>query len=117
MHKTTLASFREKLEQIRFTMIGDVRGKYKNKKDDLNGQVADIADAAAQSYNRQLMMGFGEQEWKKLRLVEEAIEKMDDGQYGICSECKEPIPDARLQVIPFTAHCVGCLETIEKDNS
>ena len=87
MHKTTLASFREKLEQIRFTMIGDVRGKYKNKKDDLNGQVADIADAAAQSYNRQLMMGFGEQEWKKLRLVEEAIEKMDDGQYGICPKC------------------------------
>ena len=117
MNGTTLASFRAILEEIRLTMIGDVKDKYKTKRNDPSEQMADITDDAAQSFNHQLIMEFGEQEWKKLRLVEEAIEKMDDGQYGICSECKEPIPDARLQVIPFTAHCVGCLETIEKDNS
>ena len=76
--------------------------------------MADFADDAAQSYNRQLMMEFGEQEWKKLRLVEEAIKKMDDGQYGICSECEDPIPEARLKVIPFAAYCIDCLEAIEK---
>jgi DnaK suppressor protein len=117
MNGTTLASFRAILEEIRSTMIGDVKDKYKTKKDDPSEQMADIADDAAQSYNQQLIMEFGEQEWKKLRLVEEAIEKMDDGQYGVCSECKEPIPEARLKLIPFTAYCVECLEAIEKKNS
>ena len=63
------------------------------------------------------MLELGQQEWKKLRLVEEAIEKMDNGQYGICSECQEPIPEARLKVIPFAEHCIHCLEAIEKKNS
>ena len=51
MNEATLASFRAELEKIRFAMIGDVKGKYKAKKDGLNEQVADIIDGAAQSYN------------------------------------------------------------------
>ena len=117
MNRNTLASFRAKLEEIRFAIMGEVKGYHKIKKDGLSEQVADIADDAAQSYNRQLMMELGKQGWKKLRLVEEAIEKMDDGQYGICSECQEPIPEARLKVIPFAEHCINCLEAIEKKNS
>ena len=115
MNETTLTAFRTKLEKIRSTMIGEVKKKYKTEKNGPNEQVADIADEAAQSYDRQLMMGFGEKEWGKLRLVEEAIEKMDSGQYGICSECGELIPEGRLKVIPFATHCVDCLEILEKN--
>ena len=115
MNETTLTAFRTKLEKIRSTMIGEVKKKYKTGKNSPNEQVADIADEAAQSYARQLMMGFGEKEWGKLRLVEEAIEKMDSGQYGICSECGELIPEGRLKVIPFATHCVDCLEILEKN--
>ena len=117
MNDAVLASLRAKLEEIRFTMIGDVKEKYKTKMDNLNEQVADIADDAAQSYNRQLMMEFGEHGWKKLRLVEEALENMDNGQYGICLECKESIPEARLNIIPFAVHCIDCLESIETNNN
>ena len=62
MHKTTLASFRTKLRKNRFTMLGDVKDKYKTKKDDRSEQMADIVDDAAQSYDQQLMMAFEEQE-------------------------------------------------------
>jgi len=117
MNDAALASLRAKLEEIRFTMIGDVKEKYKTKMDNLNEQVADIADDAAQSYNRQLMMEFGEHGWKKLRLVEEALKNMDNGQYGICSECKKSIPEVRLNIIPFTVHCIDCLEAIEKKSN
>ena len=117
MNDAALASLRVKLEEIRFTMIGDVKEKYKTKMDNLNEQVADIADNAAQSYNRQLMMEFGEHEWEKLRLVEEALENMGNGQYGICSECKKSIPEVRLNIIPFTVHCIDCLGAIEKKSN
>ena len=115
-NKTTLALFRAKLDEIRFSMLSETKGKLKTKKDDLSEQMANIVDDAAQSYNRQLMLELGEQEWQKLRLVEKAIRQIDDGQYGICIECKENIPEARLKVIPFTVHCIDCLEAIENKN-
>ena len=116
MNETKCASFRTKLEEIRFAIVGEVQEKYKSTKDHLTEQVADIADDAVQSYDRQLMMGLGEKEFGKLRLVEEAIEKLDGGQYGICLECEELISEERLTVIPFASHCVDCLEIIENKN-
>ena len=117
MNKTKLSSFRTKLEEIRFAIVGEVKEKYKSSKDHLTGQVADIADDAVQSYDRQLVMGLGEKEFGKLRIVEEAIGKLDEGQYGICLDCEELISEERLAVIPFTSHCVDCLEIIEKKNT
>jgi len=117
MNETKLASFRTKLEEIRFAIAGEVREKYKSPQDHLTEQVADIADDAVQSYDRQLMMGLGEKEYGKLRLVEKAIEKLDGGQYGICLECEELISEERLTVIPFASHCIDCLEIIEKKNT
>jgi DnaK suppressor protein len=117
MNETKYASFRAKLEKIRFSIIGEVQEKYKSKKNQLNESVADIADDAVQSYDRQMMMGLGEKDLTKLRLVEEAIEKLDNGQYGVCSECEELIPEGRLILVPFALHCVDCLEIIENKNS
>jgi len=105
------------LEEIRFAIGGGVQEKYKSPQDHLTEQVANIADDAVQSYEHQLMMGLGEKEFEKLRLVEEAIEKLDEGQYGICLECEELISEERLTVIPFASHCVDCLEIIEKKNT
>ena len=117
MNETKIASFRTKLEEIRFAIVGEVQEKYKSPQDRLTEQVANIADDAVQSYEHQLMMGLGEKEFEKLRLVEEAIEKLDEGQYGICLECEELISEERLTVLPFASHCVDCLETIEKKNT
>ena len=117
MNETKIASFRTKLEEIRFSIAGEVQEKYKSPQDHLTEQIADIADDAVQSYEHQLMMGLGEKEFEKLRLVEEAIEKLDEGQYGICLECEELISEERLTVIPFASQCVDCLEAIENKNT
>ena len=109
-----LASFRIQLETIRFAIMGAVVDKYETKRDDPNEQKADIADGAVQSYNKKIILELGEQKWKKLQLVEEALEKMDNEQYAICLECREPIPEERLKVIPFAVYCIPCLESIEK---
>ena len=115
MDETKLASFRAKLEEIRFAITGGAQEKYKSKKEHLSEQVADITDDAIQSFDRQLVMELGEKELKKLRLVEEAIVKINDGQYGVCSKCEELIPEKRLTVVPFASHCVDCLAALEKD--
>ena len=115
MNKKKLASFRLKLNAIRADLIGDVEGNFQSSQKDVNEHMADLVDEAAQSYSRQLMLSLGEQELKRLQLVESALERMDQDQYGHCSECEKPIPVARLEVVPFTEHCVGCLHSIEEE--
>jgi DnaK suppressor protein len=40
--------------------------------------------------------------------VDRALEKLEEGTYGVCDACGEPIPEERLEAIPWTALCVGC---------
>lgn len=49
----------------------------------------------------------------KYKLVLEALERMDEGTYGICLGCEEPIPSARLEARPWASLCIGCKEAEE----
>jgi RNA polymerase-binding protein DksA len=46
----------------------------------------------------------------ELALVTSALARIDQGTYGLCEECGEEIPYARLQAIPYTKYCIGCKE-------
>jgi DnaK suppressor protein len=49
--------------------------------------------------------------------IEEALERAGKGLYGICEECGEPIPPERLDLMPFTTHCVACAGKIASEHS
>ena len=46
--------------------------------------------------------------------IEKALEKFDNNTYGICEMCKEDIHINRLEVHPYTPHCITCREIFEK---
>lgn len=46
----------------------------------------------------------------ELRQVDEALERLESGQYGLCASCGNPIPVARLEIRPFATLCVPCAE-------
>lgn len=50
----------------------------------------------------------------ELKAVQEALDRMDDGSYGACLECGEPIGELRLSVLPEAALCVGCQADAER---
>lgn len=43
-----------------------------------------------------------------LEQIERALAKLDEGTYGICEDCGEPIGDARLEALPMTRWCISC---------
>ena len=45
---------------------------------------------------------------QSLQEVDAALARMDDGTYGICQACRQPIAEARLEAVPGATHCVGC---------
>ena len=49
-------------------------------------------------------------DYAQLRLIEEALDRLDSGDYGVCFSCEEPIPPKRLLAVPWARYCVGCQE-------
>ncbi len=115
MDKKNIDQFRSLLESIRLELLRDVEKSNQNVKKGEIGQMADISDDAARAYSRQLEGELGEQEWQKLKRVDLAIEKIDDGKYGICTQCVNVIPKARLKVVPYTEFCTQCLSEMENN--
>ena len=58
------------------------------------------------------LTGLAEAAASELRQVDDALGRMDAGTYGICANCRRPIPAARLEVRPFAEHCVACAEKL-----
>lgn len=51
---------------------------------------------------------------ERLRNIEEALRRLEEGTYGYCEECGRAIGIKRLRVLPFTRYCVRCQEKLEK---
>jgi len=50
----------------------------------------------------------GDHDRREIAMIEAALQRMDDGTYGTCVTCEEPIPERRLEALPYTIKCVGC---------
>ena len=117
MKKNKLKHFQSLLENIRTKIVGDVEKAHHNKKSSEVEQMADISDDAARSYGRKLQGDLEEHEWVKLKQVEAALKKVEDGEYGICEQCEQEILETRLEIMPYTEFCIQCLSEIEKHTS
>jgi DnaK suppressor protein len=74
----------------------------------------DIYDQASSERDRELGLLLGDREREKLRNIEEALLRFEEGDYGVCDECGDDIPIGRLKVVPFARYCVKCKSDIEK---
>jgi DnaK suppressor protein len=116
MDDKMISKLKTQLLDIRSEILGELEKNKKTSQDEeFTKLVSDVSDDAARSSSRQMLLNLGEQERQKLKLVEEALEKIQCGNYGVCSLCEAAIPEARLQVVPFAQYCVKCLEKLEQE--
>ena len=116
MKYKSLPEMKSKLQDIRSRLLGGIEKTLKTNLDEEFTQlIPDTTDDASRAFSRQMLLNLGEQDSERLIQVEEALYQMENGGYGICKLCEKPIPEARLKVVPFTQHCVACLNEIEQD--
>lgn len=65
-----------------------------------------LGDTAGAAYDRELDQGLEEGAQQTLDEIDAALARIDDGTYGICENCGEPIPEDRLRAIPWTRLCI-----------
>jgi DnaK suppressor protein len=74
---------------------------------------ADPNDRASQESERNLELRIRERERKLIFKMREALQRIEDGTFGICEECGEPISPQRLKARPVTTLCIEC-KTVEE---
>jgi DnaK suppressor protein len=83
--------------------------------------VLDSGDQATLDIAEELDLSLLEMRNKNLKAINDALQRLKEGTYGICEACGGEIPEKRLMVMPFTPCCVACqekqeaLEKVEKE--
>jgi DnaK suppressor protein len=112
--KRTLARFKKLLLKEREEIVGEVKQIYESSKEMGQDGIQDIGDEAANMYNKQILLSLTESERMRLQEVDESLDRIANGTYGICEECGGPISLKRLEVRPVAKYCVPCLTKLEK---
>lgn len=104
------------LEKLKEDTLREIRKSVKNGTEAVAviEPGGDIYDQASSERDRELGLLLGDREREKIHSIDEALLRIDEGDYGICEECDEDIPIGRLKAMPFTRHCVKCKSDLEK---
>lgn len=108
-YKKKLLAKREELTGINTQMESHAL-----KATEQDSSVDHMADFGSDNFEQFVSLGLLENNEKLVQQIDEALERIDEGTYGVCRHCKKPISKARLNVVPWTAYCVDCQRLIEE---
>lgn len=74
----------------------------------------DIVDVASKLYQTDFFLQMADHDKEKLKLIDKALEKIEDGTYGICEGLDKPIEEKRLDALPWTPYCIEYAQSISK---
>ena len=105
-----LEAFREALlaKKLELTDAGAVRPLQATMEN--NSRQGDMADQASGNNEVHIALKLRQTDAKILQAIEDALQRIEKGTYGICRDCGEPIAEARLRAIPWTRVCIACKE-------
>jgi len=122
--KRELAEFRRLLEDEKRRLMDELEAMEEHTPEiedqvgmDIGGGYdEDLADVASSTFEREKGLALESSVQQMLAQVEEALVRMEEGTYGICQRCGNPIDVARLRVLPFATLDIRCKELEEKAN-
>ena len=103
-----LETIRMNLMERRTTLIRTLRGDYDRMATSQTHHVGDDGDGAIEAEYQNISSQLSASESRELAKINEALDRLQDGTYGICDECEHPIPAERLAALPFATLCVDC---------
>jgi DnaK suppressor protein len=75
--------------------------------------LADMDDLGGDAHDEETQYKIMEIESAELGQIDEALERISTGTFGVCEDCEKPIAAERLRALPFANHCIACKRTRE----
>jgi DnaK suppressor protein len=111
MTKTALKEIKQKLLAERELLIDKLNGNDLSIDD---SETPDPVDLAVRNYSKNVMLAVSENESRQLTLIDEALTRVEDKEYGKCQNCQKDINPKRLAAIPWARYCLACQELVEQ---
>ena len=111
-----LITERAKLAEEIKSIARDAATSPRDASGDLSAYTVHMADMAADTYDRELSMNIASSEQEMLYQIDDALKRLDDGSYGICQQCNQPIAMSRLKAVPYASLCIACQRSKEQKN-
>src|SRR5213080_3619789 len=115
MDKKKLEQFKARLDERQKALRRALnRTAQDGREADVDAAAADVADRAASSYNKEFLFHQSNNDRQLLQMVEGALDRIREGNFGECISCGKEINPKRLEAVPWTRHCIECQEKLEK---
>lgn len=124
MKAEDVAHFRKLLLSIREKLVGKVDSMQgealKRSRQDASGDLSNVpihmADVGTDNYERELMIELIQNGEEGVRSIDTALEKIEDGTFGVCELCAKKINKERLNAVPYAKLCIDCQREEEIEN-
>jgi DnaK suppressor protein len=113
VYKKILLKTKEQISGDIRTLSDENSGSGNDRGGDVSGHALHMADVATDMYDREFTLGLASNERELLYEIDGALARIQEGTFGVCDQCKKPIPATRLKAIPHARTCMKCQEQIE----
>ena len=114
MDKKKMKTYRDRLLERRESLVSQVTAaELSSRERDLEA-TQDPADMAANAYTKELLISMSDNDRMLLGLIDEALARVESGDYGECVNCAEPIQEKRLNAVPWARYCLRCQDMKEQ---
>jgi DnaK suppressor protein len=114
MDKKRLEYYKKKLLTRRDELVKTiVRTEEEGRQAD-DDPTVDLADKAANSYTKEFLFGQTNTDRAVLNMIDEALKRIRNEEYGTCANCQEEMQQKRLDAVPWAKHCISCQEKLEQ---
>jgi len=114
MDKRKAKTYQDKLRERRVALVGQVQAAEAYSRERDAEATQDPADMAANAYTKELLMSMSTNDRQLLDSIDQALKRIQQGEYGKCVNCDEPILEKRLEAVPWARHCIRCQDMIER---
>jgi DnaK suppressor protein len=114
--KKFLESARENLLAMKQKLLGEIDSELRAEREGNKDEGMDTYDLASEERDREINFILSDRERVKLQQIDDALERIDAGNYGVCESCGLEIGEERLTAMPFSRLCRDCQEDQERES-
>jgi DnaK suppressor protein len=114
MDKKRVDYYKKKLQTRREELLKTIARTEEEGRAADDDPTVDLADKAANSYTKEFLFGQNNHDRATLQLIEEALKRIKEGEFGECVHCHAEVQVKRLEAVPWTRHCLSCQEKQEQ---
>lgn len=114
MTKKDMEKYRRLLDEKKASLSAELAKTRSAEEETTEESTQDIADKAVSSYTREFLYSLTDGERSTLLRIDDALARIEEGTYGFCANCGQPMTEKRLTAVPWAPYCLDCQELSEK---